>query len=426
MNNRQWVLGIEILSILALCAVPGLAQGTSFQGQLGRSGWLDSRTDTALYAEYDRLAHMMAQLREPMNDAYYVAAQGGNASSPEDLQVSAQVLINMLEGSDSPLFDEAFEIPLFLNTGIRPVVDSFTFTDGWYDPDETAAKHKQDLEDELEVIQRMLLMVSLYAQEALKVGVEFADQRNNMVTAYSTLSVLTRLRVHSLLLELGYDVWVTPFITIQDAIDSARGGATIYIESGIYEEALKIDKSIVLDGSYVDAIEPYAAVLSGFAAIVAPGGSQIGILIDSASPIQVTIRQMTVQGAAQGILVGGEAQVTLDDVDVIESDIGVSLVDSARVSIVRGSLDENGTALLLDDTSSASVSDSTLQLNSNLEGAIQLHGEATLEMTDTEVSGNAGNGISIQDQAELNLMGSLVSSNGGDGIRLSVKVVKPH
>lgn len=435
MNRRRWVPCTCILLTLALYLIPGVAQ----PGQLQRDGWLDARKGTSLYAEYDRLALMMSQLRDPIRDATYVAAQGMNAASPDDLHVSAQVIVNMLEGSDSPLFDESLEIPLFLSSGIRPVVDAFTFTDGWYDPDEATEREKKDLEEELARIQNLLSLGSLYSQQALNPDADLAEQKSSMFSAYQHLDGLVRV-VHGLLLELGYDIWVTPFITIQEAIDSARDGATIYltptmysesrsaaeeaatiyIEPGIYWETLEITKSITLDGSYLDTSSPYGGdTASGYESVVHPDPGKIGVHIHSDHPIQVTLSQLTVENAAYGLLIEGDARVTLSDLRVRDSQVGIAVSDSASVLVTNGLLRGNDVAIQLSGDAAVSVSESVIRECASLDGAIQLADAATLDMLDCEVSQNQGNGVLVRDQAELDLTEALVSGNGGDGIVLS-------
>ena len=157
-------------------------------------------------------------------------------------------------------------------------------------------QHKEEL---VERMQYYLSHASAYAQEALKADVEFSDQNDYMLAAYGFTDALMRI-VHGLLLELGYDVWADRLTTIQEAIDSARDGATVYVEPGIYSEALNITKSITIDGAYLDSRAPYNIGTAGFATIVQPENSGIGVHVQGTDPIQVTIRQIVIQQASQG------------------------------------------------------------------------------------------------------------------------------
>jgi hypothetical protein len=110
--------------------------------------------------------------------------------------------------------------------------------------------------------------------------------------------------------------------------------------------------------------------------------------------------------------------VTLDQVSVIDSDVGIAGYDLAQITISDSSIEHNGTALRLDDASSMTMADSDVVRSTGPEGAIQLNDDSTLDLVNTAVLHGGGHGIVVRDHARAALTDCQVGGNEGDGIRL--------
>ncbi|TFH06556.1 MAG: hypothetical protein E4H08_10830, partial [Candidatus Atribacteria bacterium] len=303
------------------------------------------------FVELDRLAALMAQILDPFLETYYAAAQGCNAETQDELAVHAQVVLNMVEGSSSTLFDDSIEIPLYTMIGLRPIVDSFEFTSGWFDPAVTSLSQRTQLENTYETIGGILWNASMRLQQIQAEGASLSDMRESMTMVCRLFDGL-KVLLEGSLAELGYLIWCRADSVIQDVIDGAREGATIYLWPTTYVGSLEISKSITIDGSHLDSRPPFVMSSTFYRTAIEADESGVGIRICADHPVQVTIRQVTIKNASEAIVAEGQVLVTLDQVSVIDSDVGIAGYDLAQITISDSSIEHNGTALRLDDASS--------------------------------------------------------------------------
>ncbi|MBE0635124.1 hypothetical protein IH601_03915, partial [Candidatus Bipolaricaulota bacterium] len=242
MNRSTIVAAVLTSSLIAIAAI----------AQTNMPGFpLNSETaHSAAYMEFDRLVGVMSQVVDPVRDAYYVASQGCNASTIEGMDLSAHMVLNMLEGPGSSLFDVTLDIPLVSGNGIIPIVNAFTLTEGWYDPEETAVQQKDTLEGTLERFQKSFDTLSQYVQSTLEQGITSSEKRSRMIVVCSSLDA-KRLQIEGYLATFGYEIRLSPLDSAQQAIDGARDGATVYLWPRTYTESLEISKNITLVGASV-------------------------------------------------------------------------------------------------------------------------------------------------------------------------------
>lgn len=412
MKRIKWAKAAGVTLLIIALAVLAVAQttdpGVSLEEQDDRAPY---------YVELDRLVEMMAQIIDQVRDTYYAASQGCNAQTPEELKVNAQVVLNLLEGANSPLFDDSIEIPLYATIGMRPIVDSFEFTEGWFDPVVTSNTQKKQLENTYDGVEHNLYSSSMWIQHILADGTSYSDMRSDMVMVCRLFDILT-IQIEGFLADLGYEVWCGADANLQDVIDNAREGATIYLWPSTFVGSIVITKSITINGSAFATSPVFDAKRLAYKAGIEPDSDGIGIRVMGERPIQVTLEKLVIQNASQALVVEGNALLKMEDVDITGCGVGIATHDSAQVSLRHGYVEHNDIALFLFDGSSMAVEDSFIQQNTNTEGCILLADNAVLEVNRTEVSNNAGHGIVVDDEAGLEISGSLISDNDGDGIRL--------
>ncbi|MFC2082681.1 nitrous oxide reductase family maturation protein NosD [Candidatus Bipolaricaulota bacterium] len=330
MNTNRWRRPIGAL--LGVCFVVVL--GSALTSVPGISGE-DASNNTPGQMESDRLVGMMSEIVDPIREAYYVAAQGCNAETADALNVSAQATLNMIEGSSSPLFIDTLEIPLYVTGGIRPVVDSFAFTEGWFDPEVTSNMEKRQLEKGFADVQDHLHTASELLQELLADSSSFSENRSNIETVCLLLDSL-EIVIEGFLKQYGYEIHLRAGDSVQEAIDGARDGAVIYLWPTTYTESLDISKNITLDGSNVNANPLLAATwLQYGSAISTEGSGEVGVLIRSEEPIHVTIRQLMIRSTTEAISVSGDADVVLEDVTIRDAGTAIRIFDGGHVQMSK-------------------------------------------------------------------------------------------
>lgn len=129
----------------------------------------------------------------------------------------------------------------------------------------------------------------------------------------------------ALLVDARYDVGTldaTHFKTIGDAVKAAKPGATVAVAAGTYVEG-------VLLGQAIDLVGRCAAQVT----MKSPGGEVSGVVTSRGAV--VTVRGITFDGFAGGILVYGSGDATIEDVVITGSNrVGIE-VDQSKATIRR-------------------------------------------------------------------------------------------
>jgi len=143
--------------------------------------------------------------------------------------------------------------------------------------------------------------------------------------------------------------------TIQEGIDLATDGGTVFVEAGTYAENLVIAKSLVLDGA-------------GPTTILSPAG---GVGITASYPgVFVTVLDLAIDGADTAVEATDLASFTLSNVDLLGGTAGGSFTDVVAVSVSRSAV-----------TTNQSVEIGTAQFEIAGYGEFSLDGVQTLSIT---------------------------------------------
>ncbi|MFC2082683.1 hypothetical protein ACFLSG_01405 [Candidatus Bipolaricaulota bacterium] len=311
--SRKIIAIVVALSVLTILAVgqestPALPQ----EEQNARSPY---------FTELDRLVAMMAEIVDQVRETYYAAALGCNSDTQEELEIHAQVVMNLLEGLGSPLYDDSIEIPSYALVGMLPIVDSFEFTQGWFDPEVTSQMQKKQLEDAYGDVYNILYSASMWLQHILTEDSSYPDMRSSMEVVCQLFDIL-EVNIEGFLGELGYEIWLRPETVLQEAIDNAREGATIYLWPRTYTESLTISKNLTIDGSYVNLGSPLETLRIGYSTTIEPEPPDVGFRVHGESGIVVTLRQMTIKSATQALVIEGDVQMVLEEVTIVDAHTG--------------------------------------------------------------------------------------------------------
>ena len=152
------------------------------------------------------------------------------------------------------------------------------------------------------------------------------------------------------------------FTSIQDAVDWASAGDSIIVKSGVYPEALRLDKKITLLGvdsgggppvidasGYSDTIEIAAdgCTLEGF--VIQNGPSATGIRILSNDD---TIRRNTIRSNGEGIHLISSQRCTITNNNITDNTrVGIVLEEANNNLIESNSVTKNTLGISLDEYS---------------------------------------------------------------------------
>ena len=360
-----------------------------------------------------RIGQILSEAKAPVRQAVSFVVMGMHSYTLEDSRLNAQAVINLLEGSESEHFDPAIDVIVDFDKGICPHLEQLNFTlQEWSTiEDETSS---EGMEDGWERYLRLFQLASEIMQDML----DGADVEDAFLTAYALLSV-GQDGITGMLQTWGFEIWVSPGESIQAAIDIANEGATIYLEPGTYRETLEITQSITIEGWMAELPQTSDGVRRAYGTVLQPVGDQVGILIHSSEPIVVEIRRLSIEEASNGITVSGNAQLLLEDIDVVRSEVGIDISSTASVEMSNCYLEYNDISVLLTGTSKSEIRDCRLQYCDNLLGALQVLESSSVTVSGSFIRDNAGSGIFVSDQARLVIEDSYIVSNGGDGVLLA-------
>lgn len=174
-------------------------------------------------------------------------------------------------------------------------------------------------------------------------------------------------------------VTVQPGQSIQQAINTAAEGALVCLAAGTFTENITIAKSLALRGA-----EKTQTVLQG------------AVRIERDQEIQVTITNLTVRGSrlGAGVRVAEKANITLDDVAITASFMGVLAVGSARVVIANA------------------------LVSGNQYDGVRAEGAANVTLQNARITDNGLDGVVIRDSAVLQLSESVLENNKRCGLRV--------
>jgi|GEM_PF-528731 len=220
------------------------------------------------------------------------------------------------------------------------------------------------------------------------------------------------------------------FSKIQDAIDNATSGDTVFVYHGFYSENIFIRTSItvkgenqsttVIDGGYLGTVVSITVsnvILQGFTLQHAQNGIQYaGIEISTASNVLVK-ENILRDNAGLGVSVRGpgtsNTQILTNT--ILNSSYGLYLEDSSQVNITGNTMMGNGEAAYLVRVLMSQVSNNLMSGNSGLG----LHLEGAFNVT---VSGNTfgdnKNGMYLYDCSGCMVAGNTVYRNRWYGIWL--------
>jgi len=369
---------------------------------------------------YDLAADTFADMLELLDQAIYLATNAVLADTKSEIKTYVQGILNLLTGPDSDLYDSENEI--MTDAGLQPLLaglyepytgaipydalfpDSSSwdskhngFRYAWWQAETTMAKAQSVAEGLMSAPYTYPWEEEVYTLFALLVAVRGGDEDVFPLGGVGALSYMFPTRET----EVGIRE------SIQEAIDRAPAGGIVYIDPGVYREAITIDKSISL------IARPMTDGASSELGSVVIDGALWGcaITVDSASPITVSIKGFEVRGNLCGISVRHEATANLANILFVENDTGLLAHEGSFVA-EQCTFTANRTAISLGSAGQGTLRGCVIEESTSWYGAIDFSC-SQLTIDHCEIRDNIGVGIRLGPApgTELHLVDSRIVRN---------------
>ena len=377
---------------------------------------------------YGVVVETVQEMNRLLDVAIEVAMLGIGNRFPDEQLASARVLVNLLEGPNSPLFDPSVGSSTVIGSGLLPLWEEYFSLVYAIDNDagRDALASFLPLPTLMSIGDAMvfgmgdfLMLASRAVQRVAGIQGDTEDARaarsDAFRSAYAHL-VVVRGSVGDPHLVNGFRViaellpplvvWISPGESIQEAIDRLPKGGVIHLAPGVYEEILTIDKSVTLVGS-------------GQGATILQGVSwRISVLVAAEVPIDVAILDLTLSGGQGGFLIAGAAQVALDSVEFLSVGAGVHVGETASVVATACRFEGCPAAVSLSNTSHGELRNGC-RIEDTPEGSLWtviVNNSSSLVVSDCTIENNATNGIFLQGDVSLHITDSVIQNNDGYGI----------
>ncbi|UCE37125.1 MAG: right-handed parallel beta-helix repeat-containing protein [Thermoplasmata archaeon] len=191
------------------------------------------------------------------------------------------------------------------------------------------------------------------------------------------------------------------YSTIQEGIEAAEDGDTVYVFSKTYYENIFIDKRITLKGEDRDT-----TIIDGSA-----GGNVVRI--DSTG--SVVIKSLTLTNADKGVHVSGSGYFEIEDVNITQCKFeGIFALSSEYVQIKDCKFlgPNSGVGIYADNSNHMEISGCTIERY--LDG-INCYESSDLWVADNTILSNS-NGININNESNAKIEGNYLMNNSISGI----------
>ena len=336
---------------------------------------------------------ILSEAMTPLRQAVSIAVMGLHSVSIEDRQVSAQAVVNLLEGAEGEHYNPTIGAATAFPVGLLPHLAQLAST-----PEERGDNERAGLDNYIS----MLRLATEPMLEVLKDGLTAAEQTDAFLTTLVFLSG-AYADFQELLQDWEVEIWVQAGESIQSAIDRAWPGAVLTIEPGVYRETLEISDGLTLRGIGGDII-------------LEPVGEQIGLFIRAAGGATVRLENLSIRRAIIGIQLSGNTICDLEEVEISDCETGIQAVERSQLSLDACALRGNETALRALGLSETAIVRCTIEDSQGEVAAVIAHEQASVSIDWTDIAGGLGNGIFALNTATVSIQRSLVRFNQGDGI----------
>jgi nitrous oxidase accessory protein len=224
------------------------------------------------------------------------------------------------------------------------------------------------------------------------------------------------------------------FSTIQQAIDHASDGDTVFVKSGVYYEAVVIEKSVLLVGedaattlidcsnesvSHVVKVSANNVTITGFTIQKSSGAkysNRAGVYVEACSGANITNNSIT-ENYGNGVHLSNVSNSIICKNNITNNFVcGVKIEKSSNITIQENVIENNFEGINVDQANTITIQENTVKQSGN-------NGIAVNYSADDTVSGNTvldsvNFGLEIYSSSGI-LASNNVVSNSTKGIRLA-------
>ena len=199
------------------------------------------------------------------------------------------------------------------------------------------------------------------------------------------------------------------YTSIQDAIDDAENGYTIYVYYRVYNESIVINKSISLIGMAINGEKP----------VIHAEENKSAVLIEANN---YTIKQFTILNGKVGVQLRNSSYITVENITVKHAGVGIKLLNSDNNLIKNNEVTKSrGIGIWIDGFSSDSVIIQNSVVDNagvgiGAEGTSITHGNSSNNIISYNVIAKNCDGIDIWDLIDSTISFNQVYSNQQYGI----------
>jgi len=199
------------------------------------------------------------------------------------------------------------------------------------------------------------------------------------------------------------------YTSIQDAIDDAENGYTIYVYYRVYNESIVINKSISLIGMAINGEKP----------VIHAEENKSAVLIEANN---YTIKQFTILNGEVGVQLRNSSYITVENITVKHAGVGIKLLNSNNNLIKNNEVTKSrGIGIWIDGFSSDSVIIQNSVVDNagvgiGAEGTSITHGNSSNNIISYNVIAKNCDGIDIWDLIDSTISFNQVYSNQQYGI----------
>jgi len=201
------------------------------------------------------------------------------------------------------------------------------------------------------------------------------------------------------------------YTQIPQALAAAASGDMISVAPGTYRGGFTISKNVTVVGS-------------GAGQTTVKGTGRVGVDITVASGVTTTIEALTVDAAAAGTGLAGDAvynfgSLTVQDAAVTGSDNNGALFNQGPLTMDHGTVSGNSATGIVIGGGPVAINRSTISGNGGpFAGGIDIGNSVTVSIAHSTISGNGGErtGGVNNNNGTLTIRASTISGNNGGGI----------
>ena len=229
-----------------------------------------------------------------------------------------------------------------------------------------------------------------------------------------------------------------PYTSISDAVDDIAEGGVIYVMHGRYNESLKLDKSVFIQGDRgpgsgveinapmnetcleFDPKSPTAHAVVANVSFYSKINSSAEACVDVAKGV-FTLKESDVLGSGirPSVKVSG-GTVTLEKNRISAGSVGIAVNQAHSLSqsfIIDNKILQNRIGVDISSGSRADVFVSANEIFDNLDNGVKASGYGSAKLIGNKIRNNKGAGVFLDKYAKLSLIRyNEINSNDGDGV----------